>query len=127
MRSSTRRSEKEIRRSRRQAAADRRIGHDMAYWYEIGPFAVRVAGLALLAGAAAWVWFNVDHTVIAFLAAAVGIALTLAYAASTYAAASPQRRMLSRATGQRSRPLWWHGVGAAGVLLLALAYVTMPF
>jgi hypothetical protein len=123
----TRRDEREIRRQRRQAAADRRIGHDMAYWYEFGPFLARAVGLALLAGACAWVWFNVDHRTIGFVAAAVGIVFTLAYAASTIAATSPQNKMMASATGRRTRPMWWHGVGAAGVLLLALAYVALPF
>jgi hypothetical protein len=61
------------------------------------------------------------------VSAALGIAFTLAYAASTIAATSPQHRMMAKATNRRTRPLWWHGVGAAGLLLLALAYVALPF
>jgi hypothetical protein len=111
-------------------AALRRMGERHATMIVFGPYIVPLVVwtvvLGLLAGGSAWVWFNIDHRTIAFVAAAVGIAFVMAYAASTVAATSPRNRGLARATGQRARPLWWHGVGLAGVLLLALAYVSMP-
>jgi hypothetical protein len=121
-----RRDEREIRRQRRLAAADRRIGHDMAYWYEFGPLIVKGIALVVPTAAAAWVWFNVDHRVIGLVAGTTGLAMLFAYIASTIASTGPNARMMSRATGRRARPVWWHGVGAAGVLLVALAYVAMP-
>jgi hypothetical protein len=122
-----RRDRKEVERDIVRRAALREFGERHAYAILFGPAIARAAGLALLAVGAAWVWFNVDHRTIGFTSAAVGIAFVLAYAASTIAATGPQRRMMARATGQRTRPIWWHGVGAAGVLLLALAYVALPF
>jgi hypothetical protein len=119
--------DKEIRKRRREAAADRRIGHDLAYWYEFAPLLARGACLALLAAGGAWVWFNVDHRLIALISAAFGIVGVGLYVASTIAATSPNARMMARATGRPTRPRWWHGVGLAGALLLALAYVAMPF
>lgn len=127
MRGNTRRRDrKEIDADIMRRAALRRVGERHAYAIVFGPSIARAVGFALLALAAAWVWFNVDHRTIGFVSAALGITFTLAYAASTIAATSPQRRMMAKATDRRTRPLWWHGVGAAGALLLALAYVALP-
>jgi hypothetical protein len=107
-------------------AANRRVGHDHAYLILFGPAMARGVGLLLLAAFAVWLWFEVDHKVIAFAAAAMGVALLVLYAASTIASTGNNARMMARATGRSPRPFWWHGVGLAGVVLLALAYVVLP-
>ena len=127
MRGNVRRSRKEIDADIMRRAAARKIGEDNAYWIFFGPSIARGLGFVLLAAGAAWVWFNVDHRLIGFVAAFFGVLMTLAYAASTVASTGTQARQLARATGRRPRPLWWHGVGAVGILLLALAYVAIPF
>jgi hypothetical protein len=108
-------------------AANRRIGHDHAYLIVFGMPILRVLvpllGIAL---AAAWMWFYVDHKLIGMVAAVGGIAMVLAYAANLIGTGGTTRKNMALATGRRVRPLWWHGVGAAGVVLLALAYVAVP-
>jgi len=107
-------------------AANRRVGHDHAYLILFGPFIGRGFGvLALIAGAAA-VWHYADHRLIGFAAAAAGILMVTLYAANTIGASTVQAKQMALATGRRTRPLWWHGVGAAGIVLLALAYVALP-
>ena len=118
------------RRSRdreiQRLAANRRVGHDHAYLILFGPAFARVFGLLLLAAGAAWVWFNVSHKLISFAAAAVGITLVLLYVANTIGTSTMQAKQMALATGRRVRPLWWHGVGAAGAVLLVLAWVAVP-
>ncbi len=121
-----RRDRKEVERDIMKRAALREIGERHAYAIVFGPSIARAAGFVLLTAGGAWVWFNVDHRLLGFIAAFAGVLMLVAYIASTIAATSPDKRMMSRATGQRSRPLWWHGVGIAGGLLLALAYVALP-
>ena len=108
-------------------AANRRIGHDHAYLIMFGLPALRIAlPLLAVAGGCAWLWFKVDHKFLAVVAGVAGLAMVVLYAASTIGATSPQSRAMANATGQRSRPVWWHGVGLAGVLLCAFAWMVMP-
>jgi len=106
-------------------AANRRVGHDHAYLILFGPAMARGVGLLLLVAGAVWLWFNVSHRAIGFVAAAVGGTLLVLYAASTIAASSPSARGMVKATGQ-GRPAWWHGIGLAGAVLLVLAFVVIP-
>lgn len=121
-----RRSQREIDRDIMRRAALRRFGERHTTMILFGPSIARTVGFVALTAGAAWVWFNVDHRTIGLVAGTLGLVMLFAYAASTIAATSPDARMMARATGQRTRPLWWHGVGAAGVLLVALAYVALP-
>jgi hypothetical protein len=108
-------------------AANRRVGHDHAYLILFGAPILRIVGpLVLAAGVAALLWWKVDHRLIGFVAAAGGIFLTLAYVANLIGTSGLQRRMMATANGRRVRPLWWHGVGAAGAVLLTLAFVVIP-
>ena len=108
-------------------AANRRVGHDHAYLILFGPAIARGFGLlALVAGAAA-MWHYVDHRLIGLVSAVAGIGMVVLYAANTIGASTTQAKQMALATGRRTRPLWWHGVGAAGVVLLALAYVAVPW
>jgi hypothetical protein len=126
MRGNVRRGRKEIDRDIMRRAAMRKIGEENAYLIAFGPSIARAVGFALLALGAVWVWFNVDHRTIGFVAGVLGAIMLVSYFASTIDATSPQKRMMSRATGQRTRPRWWHGVGIAGALLLGLAYLALP-
>jgi hypothetical protein len=108
-------------------AANRRVGHDHAYLILYGLPTLRViVPLVLLAAGAVWVWFNIDHKLIGFVAVLAGGTMVLLYGVNTYAATGPQARQMSRATGRPTRPAWWHAVGLAGAVLLALAYVVTP-
>jgi hypothetical protein len=107
-------------------AANRRIGNDHAYLIVYGPAIAYGVGLLLLVVGAAWMWFTVSHKLIGFVSAAAGIMLVLLYVANTIGTSGIQNKQMALATGRRTRPLWWHGVGVAGVVLLALAYVAVP-
>lgn len=120
-----RRTQREIDRDQRRAAANRRIGHDMAYWYAYGPPVAKVAGLLALAGGCWWVWENVDHRHLSTGFGVTGVGLLLAFGASTLGASGSQARIRARATGQTARSPWWYAVAAAGVLMLGAAYLLM--
>jgi hypothetical protein len=108
-------------------AANRRIGHDHAYLIVYGVPILRVlVPLVLAVVIAVLLWWKVDHKVIGFFAAIGGIVLTLAYVANLVGTSSVHSRMMAKATGRPPRPVWWHGVGAAGVVLMALAFVVIP-
>jgi hypothetical protein len=117
-----RRDDRASRKARRQAAADRRIGHDMAYVYEttriLGPV---VAVLALAAGLLL-LWTRVDHTAIAKVTGAAGVLLTSAYAFWWVRTGSTYARTMALATG-RPRSPYWHAVGGAGILLMVASYL----
>jgi hypothetical protein len=108
-------------------AANRRIGNDHAYLIVYGVPILRIAvPLVLTVVGAALAWWKVDHKLIGFISAAAGITLVLLYVANTIGTSGIQNKMMATATGRRTRPIWWHGVGVAGVVLLALAYVAVP-
>lgn len=108
-------------------AANRRVGHDHAYLILYGaPIIKALAPLVAVAAGCAWLWFEVDHRLLATAAIVAGGAMLVLYTASTIGATGPQARQMARATGRRTRPVWWHGVGLAGLLLLGFAYEVMP-
>jgi hypothetical protein len=116
-----RRDDRGTRRARRLAAADRRIGHDLAYWYMARPYVIAGAALVVVAVAVGWVWTSVDHSTIALVLGSVGVVLFGAYAWWLRATSSAHARIMSRATGTPIRGALWHPVGAAGVCLIAAA------
>lgn len=114
-------------REQQRTWANRRVGHDHAYLILYGIPSLRIIVPVVLAVVGAvWLWFNVDHEMIGFFSAAAGFAMLLAYGANTIATGGNLKKTMALATGQRTRPAWWHGVGAAGAVLLALAVVVLP-
>lgn len=104
-------------KAQRRAAANRRIGHEMAWWYFWGP---KLAGLtAMLAVGAAgwWLWTRVDHDLIAGYGGGAGLVLLGVYLVwwlrehSTYGSPNRYRRY----TGTSAM----HFLGLAGALLTA--------
>lgn len=117
------RSRRELDRTQRRAAANRRIGHDMAYWYAVET-PVKVVVWALVLGAGGWfLWTRVDHAKIAGVTGAVGLALLLGYLAWWASVSSSYARTMRLAQG-KTRPFAMHFIGAAGALLVAGA-ITM--
>lgn len=105
-------------REQQRWAANKRVGHDLAYWILYGGQMLAAVGLALLAFAAVWVWVSVDRILIAETLGAVGILILAVYAAWWARRATPQSRVLARAAGMANNALVWHLVGAAGLLLV---------
>jgi hypothetical protein len=121
------RDRRERDREQRRSWANRRVGQDHAYFILFWEPILKVAvPLVFAVAGAVWLWFSADHKVIGFVAAVAGLALLAFYAASTVAATGPQARQMARATGKPARPSWHHLAGAAGLVLLALAYVAIP-
>ena len=112
----------------RRLSANREIGRRHPYATLLGAdwLIPRVLGFIVLSIGAAWTWFHVDHKLIGFVAAAAGIMMVLAYAGNLVGTSGLQAKQMALATGRRIRPLWWHGVGAAGAVLLVLAWVAVP-
>lgn len=118
--SEVRADRKQRSRERREAAADRRIGHDLAYWMWLGPYIWPMIGMALVAGAVAWAWLNVPHESIARVLTFAGAALVVAWTARWMSGSTASARINERASGVvRNR---WHPVGVAGLVLLTAAF-----
>jgi hypothetical protein len=112
-----RKRDKDIQR----AAANRRIGHDLAYEIMFGPALIKAGFVLLLAAAAVWVWFNVDHTRLAGVVGGAGVLVLVVYGAWVLRGTSVQARQMARASGVTERRRYWHMTGAAGVLLVVAA------
>lgn len=117
-----RRDDRASRRARRQAAADRRIGHDMAYVYEWTRIGTPVLAVVAVLVGLFLLWTGVDHAAIAKVSGAAGVLLTAAYAFWWTRTGSTYARTMALATG-RPRSPYWHAVGAAGILLLIASYL----
>lgn len=111
------RSRRELDKQQRRAAANRRIGHDMAYAYFWGPTLGIVVAVAAVGAAGWYVWTRVDHGTIAGVAGAAGVVLVAAWAVWESVTGGRQARMMRAATG-RARSKAMPLVGLAGVLLL---------
>lgn len=115
------RSRRERDREQRRAAANRRIGHELAWAYFWGPKVAAFTLLAALAVGARWLWTHVDHERIAGVGGGIGLVLLLAYLAwwlrehSPYGSPSRYRRYAKTSA--------MHFVGLAGALLVAGAVV----
>lgn len=113
-------------RATRRHAANQRVGHEHAYMILYGAPVAKAAGLVALAGGCVWAWSRIDHRPLAIGAGALGGLLLALYAASTVRATSLHARQMAQATGRPVRPVWWHAVAVAAVLLLGFAWVAMP-
>lgn len=122
--STQRRRTQDMRRQRRQAAADRRIGHDMAYWYEAGRTAKTVLPVVLVVAGAWWVWVNVDRARLAGIIGGVGILVLVVYLFWAVRQSTSNARLLAIANGTRHRAKYWH-LAALGAGILILAAVLM--
>lgn len=72
------RDRRQVRKDRRQAAADRRIGHEYWWWYAGGDTVVKTVVIAAGLGVGAWfLWTRVDHRTIAAWAMTIGLALVV--------------------------------------------------
>jgi hypothetical protein len=107
-------------REQRRAAANRRIGHDLAYWYEFSDKAPYIVAPIIITAGAAWAWHTLDHTDIARYLLIAGVALIVGWAARNLLSASPSARIADRADGVTRNG--WHPVGIAGLMLVAAAY-----
>jgi hypothetical protein len=114
------RSRRDLDRTQRRAAANRRIGHEMAWLYFWArPLGIMAVLIALTAGG--WfLWTRVDHADIAAAAGSLGIALLMAYGAWLMATGSAYQRSIRAARGAR-RGSAMHLLGFAGALLVAAA------
>lgn len=113
------RTRRDVRRDRRQAAADRRIGHELAWWYFWQPKLTVAAVLVSVVVGARWVWLNVNHDLMAGVGGAAGLVLVATYLTwwlrehSAYGSPSRYRR--------NTRTSVMHLVGFGGALLVAAA------
>jgi hypothetical protein len=108
-------------REQQRAAANRRIGHDMAYWIVAAPMICW--GIAALAVAVAvlWAWTYVPHENIARYLLGAALILCGVWAARNLISDTPSARVAARASGVTRNG--WHPVGVAGLVLLAAAFV----
>lgn len=116
------RSRRDLDRTQRRAAANRRIGHEMAwfyFWERPIKFAV-LGGLLFVGGRL--LWTRVDHGTIAGVSGGVGLILVLAYGAWLASTSSAYARSIRAARGG-SRGNAMHFVALAGALLIAAAFV----
>jgi polyferredoxin len=68
----SRRERRDLDRQQRRAAANRRIGHEMAWWY-YWETPIKTVTTAAVLGVGGWLlWTRVDHRHIAAAVAAVG-------------------------------------------------------
>lgn len=118
----TRRDRRDLDYAQRRAAANKRIGHDLAYtiyWWELlrWPLAAGVVVAALW-----WVWTHVAHGTIAAVLAVLGLgAVSTSGWFLSRGGFSTQQRVTAIAHGREiNRSMWWM-VAAGGVLLLAAA------
>lgn len=117
------RTRREADAQQRRFAANRRIGHDMAYVYFWAPVVKTVAVLVAAAAAGWYVWTRVDRDLTAGVAGAVGVILVALWIVWATVTGGRRARMMRAATGRprsKTMPL----LGLAGLLLLAGA-VTM--
>ena len=116
------RDRKQRDRDQRRAAANRRIGHELAwayYWESELKFAVLVVAL----GAAGWfLWTRVDHHLIAGVAGGLGVLLFAAWLVWFARSRSLYVRSMRVANGGTATTAWWL-TGAAGLVLIAAAVV----
>jgi hypothetical protein len=106
------RARRERDRDQRRAAANRRIGHELAWWYFWRPY-ITGGLLLLVAGVGVrWLWTNVDHATIAGVAGGVGVALLAAYLVWWLRQRSPYAN-----PRRYTRTSAMHFVGLAGVCL----------
>jgi hypothetical protein len=110
-------------REQRLRAANRRIGHDLAYVVVFGPPLVKAALLGAVVYGAWWVWTHVDHARISLAIGMFGVLCLIGYGAWIVQRGSVHHRLMARATGHRHSH-WWHALPAAGVLLVFAAVVT---
>lgn len=119
-----RRDRRQRDRDQRRAAANRRIGHDMAYWYEGARIGGPVVTLLAVAGGVAWVWFNVDHRRISLVLFGLGVFCAVVYAAWFAMSGNTHARMMRAARGQTHMlSMWWHCIALAAVMLVAAGYL----
>lgn len=119
-RTQSRRDQRQLDRSQRRAAANRRIGHDMAYYYEGARLLGPVLAVVALAVVAWWVWTHVDHVLIAEVVGGLGAAMVFVYCAVAYRLTRLATRMNAMASGSDGHiHTAWHAIGGAGVLLAA--------
>ncbi len=115
----TRRDRRLLDEQQQRAAANKRIGHELAWWIIFGAPAVRWAlmlGLPVAAGW--WVWTHVDHRHIALALGGLGIVLLVAYA-GWIMRNGLHARMMAVARGREINRAMWHLIGGAGALLFA--------
>jgi hypothetical protein len=113
------RTRREADKAQRRAAANRRIGHELAWWYYWQPKLTVAALLTAAAVGARWVWLNVEHDLIAGVGGGVGLVLLAAYLTWWLRQRSPYG-----GGGRYTRTSAMHFVGLAGALLIAAA-ITM--
>lgn len=108
-------------KDQRRAAANRRIGHARAYWYEAWDTALAVGPYLLAAGLCAWAWVKLPHEHIVRFLVVAGVVLVVAWAARNLVGETPAARINARASRKtRNR---WHPAGLAGAALLIAAYL----
>jgi hypothetical protein len=119
-----RRDRRQLGRTQRLAAANRRIGHDHAYLIVVWPVVSKVLAVAALAAGLWWTWLHVDHHRISIVLSALGTLCALAYAIWFARAGNTHARMMRAAQGEiMTLSMWWHADAAAAVLLFVAAYL----
>lgn len=114
---------RQIDREQRRAAANEKMGRELAWWILFGWPTIKTAVPPLATIAVGWwLWTNVDHDILTAVAGGTGSVAVLAYGLSWLWATGPSARMRSRVMGQR-RHAAWHVTGAVGVVLLVGAYL----
>lgn len=109
-------------RDQRRAAANRRIGHEMAWAYFWAPKIGTLLALTAVAVGCRYLWTHVDHALIARAIGGVGIALTFGWALWLIRGRAPRVQTI-RAIRSRTYAATWHLVGLAGVVLVAASWV----
>ena len=118
----SRRDRRQRDKDQRRAAANRRIGHDMAYVYEWFRIGTPVLILAAVGFAGWWIWTHVNHSHIAMVLGGLGAAMFLTYVTVVYRLTRLATRMRAMASGSDGHVhTAWHAIGGAGVLLLVAA------
>lgn len=122
-RTQARRDRRQRDRDQRRAAANRRIGHDMAYVYEVARFVGPVLTMAAIAAGVWWVWTHVEHgRIAAWLAAAGALACVGGFGWMLFTG-STRARMMRLAHGRTTATLPAGLTAVAGVLLLIAAVI----
>ncbi len=120
----TRRDRRSLDRQQRRAAANERIGHEMAWWFYFEPITLPGICVVLAAAAGWWTWTHVNHRHIAAALAGLGVLLLVGYA-GWIARNGVHRRMMAVARGREINRGMWHLIGAAGVALVAAGLALM--
>jgi hypothetical protein len=118
------RARRQLDRTQRRAAANRRLGHDHAYLIVVWPVVSKLLAVGALVAGLWWCWFNVDHHRISVVLAGLATICALVYAVWFARAGNTHARMMRAAQGQiMTLSMYWHLVAVAAVLLFVAAYL----